>query len=204
MIGRKKFSRIALVCAGFAALATSTPAFTSTLFNTKIFSSAGLGKSSPAKARTASSQKASFGIGVSSAVSRNHSLVNEIAMPSNGLAGVPASAQVFFTGSSNIAQSISRLPTISRLPNANALPHAISLAGSSGLNFSVPGNGFGLQNMPVNPPGLSVASSNARTSVLAVAPAVPEPATWLMLLLGFGLSGFVIRHRKSNDQIAFA
>jgi hypothetical protein len=32
--------------------------------------------------------------------------------------------------------------------------------------------------------------------------AVPEPATWLMLFLGFGFIGFSMRHRKTEQRLA--
>ena len=40
-------------------------------------------------------------------------------------------------------------------------------------------------------------SANQQTQIFAT-PAVPEPATWGMLLLGFGLVGGALRHRRSN------
>jgi hypothetical protein len=38
--------------------------------------------------------------------------------------------------------------------------------------------------------------SNAALYTTAAAPGVPEPATWAMLLLGFGAAGFAIRRRR--------
>ena len=34
--------------------------------------------------------------------------------------------------------------------------------------------------------------------------AVPEPATWAMLILGFGLVGAAIRRRKANHRVSYA
>jgi hypothetical protein len=31
-------------------------------------------------------------------------------------------------------------------------------------------------------------------------PAVPEPASWIMMILGFGLAGFVLRRRRPSEQ----
>lgn len=41
-------------------------------------------------------------------------------------------------------------------------------------------------------------------SVAFVAGAVPEPATWLMMLLGFGAIGFSMRSKKSARRVQFA
>ncbi len=30
--------------------------------------------------------------------------------------------------------------------------------------------------------------------------AVPEPATWAMMIAGFGLAGAALRHRQRNDR----
>jgi hypothetical protein len=32
---------------------------------------------------------------------------------------------------------------------------------------------------------------------VTVSPAVPEPATWAMMLLGFGAAGFMLRRRRA-------
>jgi hypothetical protein len=52
-------------------------------------------------------------------------------------------------------------------------------------------------------PGGSTPASNPtpqpREPVI-VPPAVPEPATWLMMLLGFGLIGWRLRRTKATDQ----
>jgi hypothetical protein len=41
--------------------------------------------------------------------------------------------------------------------------------------------------------------------VLADVPAVPEPATWAMMLIGFGLIGFVARRaRKVKTTVLYA
>jgi hypothetical protein len=43
--------------------------------------------------------------------------------------------------------------------------------------------------------------SRAQISVLSVAP-VPEPATWAMMLGGFGLAGIVLRGRVAKAGLA--
>jgi PEP-CTERM motif len=42
-----------------------------------------------------------------------------------------------------------------------------------------------------------------RVNVRSVTPGVPEPATWAMMLAGFGLMGIAIR-RRSNVRVSFA
>ena len=41
-------------------------------------------------------------------------------------------------------------------------------------------------------------------SNFTVGSAVPEPATWAMMLIGFGGIGFSMRRRRRNPQQAFA
>ena len=45
---------------------------------------------------------------------------------------------------------------------------------------------------------LKVLYSATQQSQVFLTPSVPEPATWGMLLLGFGLVGGALRHRRSN------
>ena len=54
-----------------------------------------------------------------------------------------------------------------------------------GLNGAVSGN--------------TVAIDNLRIGSAAVTAAVPEPATWAMMLIGFGAIGFAMRRRKANS-----
>jgi len=46
--------------------------------------------------------------------------------------------------------------------------------------------------------------SGSYGGTLAFAPAVPEPATWAMLLIGFGALGMVVRRRKQQTRVAYA
>lgn len=47
-------------------------------------------------------------------------------------------------------------------------------------------------------------SSQAAFEIDAIATAVPEPATWGMMILGFGLIGSQLRSRKRQTKISFA
>jgi PEP-CTERM motif len=63
-------------------------------------------------------------------------------------------------------------------------------AGSFTFNFSSPSND-----------NIGPLLDNVR---LDVSSAVPEPSTWMMMILGFGLAGFAMRRRKILGNPAFA
>lgn len=45
-------------------------------------------------------------------------------------------------------------------------------------------------------------SSQAAFEIDEIAAAVPEPATWLMMLLGFGIAGYSLRRRRAKIAVA--
>lgn len=51
---------------------------------------------------------------------------------------------------------------------------------------------------------LAMPRANLTLNGLINAPAVPEPTTWAMLILGFGLVGFGMRRRKVQTKLAYA
>ncbi len=59
-----------------------------------------------------------------------------------------------------------------------------------GLSFSVFGTGAN---------GLRISTGDLTTPVTA---AVPEPATWAMMLMGFGAMGFALRRRKPSTLVS--
>lgn len=77
----------------------------------------------------------------------------------------------------------------------------------SGLSFSVLGNAFGIGNtglgdygvtdMISNPAGVCCGSHPAELNIAAV----PEPATWAMMLLGFAGIGFAMREKRRNQAL---
>lgn len=73
---------------------------------------------------------------------------------------------------------------------------------SSGDLFSLVGN------MPVFNLGTfnltSIVSGNSTLRISAAAGAVPEPATWGLMLLGFGVMGGALRRRQTTARIRFA
>ena len=52
--------------------------------------------------------------------------------------------------------------------------------------------------------GKTTGANTNRFVVEDLAAAAPEPATWLMMILGFGLVGSQLRRRKANVKVKFA
>ena len=75
----------------------------------------------------------------------------------------------------------------------------ISVGAGSNYFTLVASNGQTIQSVAVTDVGGSFASaSQFRASVVAPT-GVPEPATWAMMLLGFGSIGFKLRRRRSRS-----
>ena len=45
--------------------------------------------------------------------------------------------------------------------------------------------------------------SSGTLTISAIAAAVPEPATWAMMIAGFGMVGGALRHRRGNVRVSF-
>jgi len=48
--------------------------------------------------------------------------------------------------------------------------------------------------------GVILASASSPAMAFAAVGAVPEPATWMMMLLGFGIIGWRVRSRRSTAE----
>lgn len=107
--------------------------------------------------------------------------------------------QGIFNGTPEIASSIS-----------------FGTGGASQFQFQSPTSGFaqfggatvfsGSLNSPVFTPGtyaFTGFTSGTLTVSNAVA-AVPEPASWAMMLVGFGAMGFAMRRRKVSTTVSYA
>lgn len=80
----------------------------------------------------------------------------------------------------------------------------------SGLAFATASDAFGIGNTGggdygvtdynSNPAGTCCGSHPAELNIAAIA-AVPEPATWAMMLIGFGGMGFAMRGRRRNQSL---
>lgn len=95
-------------------------------------------------------------------------------------------------------------------PNGFAFPdtgQTSSLVSHQGIAFSADGLSWRLASDPLAPHPMTLASICCFSLVdfsieEADAPAVPEPATWAMMLLGFGAAGYSIRFRRRSGAPA--
>lgn len=76
--------------------------------------------------------------------------------------------------------------------------------GSTGFN----GTGFWLLDIPDNTDTItwssSVQSGISNAGLYLTGGAVPEPATWAMMIAGFGLTGAAMRRRKTRVAVTYA
>jgi len=85
--------------------------------------------------------------------------------------------------------------------------------------FFVDGNGLGFTtaagvsanlfvtngtSFRVNTQGAGLLTGLVRASATPVTPAVPEPATWAMMLLGFGAIGYSMRSARRKTKLRYA
>lgn len=78
---------------------------------------------------------------------------------------------------------------------------AIMAASTGSGALSHPQNSFSYVN--VNFPGDVAQAQSLSIRATTVAAAVPEPATWAMLIAGFGLAGAALRRQRPAVQAAF-
>jgi len=79
----------------------------------------------------------------------------------------------------------------------------------SGLSFAAGGFNYNLYSQgSVQLCGRTAACGNATSfsnfTITDVTSPVPEPATWAMMLLGFGLVGYVLRTRRQRSSVTYA
>lgn len=77
-----------------------------------------------------------------------------------------------------------------------------AVTGGSGRFLGASGSFTGIGTLDLRP-GANLFSQQNFNGSLAL-PAVPEPATWLMLIAGFGLIGFVLRRQKPLTRAPIA
>jgi hypothetical protein len=56
----------------------------------------------------------------------------------------------------------------------------------------------------VNTQGAGLLTGLVTASATPLVAAVPEPATWAMMLVGFGMIGAAVRYRRRNTKVAYA
>lgn len=93
-------------------------------------------------------------------------------------------------GGPAVSFDLSSLGTITR--NGDQL----GLTGSGFFNFTGLQRTAGIFSL--------TAQGNNVTSFSASVAAVPEPATWAMMLMGFGMVGAAMRYRRRTTKVAFA
>lgn len=59
-------------------------------------------------------------------------------------------------------------------------------------------------NTIVNSIGFETTANEAITATTAIAAAVPEPGTWVLMILGFGAVGYGLRRRRAEMRVAYS
>lgn len=109
--------------------------------------------------------------------------------------------------------AISLLPVGSLGGNDNLLKPTASFLTFNGISYTAGATSY---NIYLDTPPASYrecfgtptqCENNVAVTGFTVSPvggAVPEPATWGMMILGFGVVGGAVRHRRRSTKIAFA
>lgn len=89
--------------------------------------------------------------------------------------------------------------------NDNLFTATAPFFNSNGLSFSANGSNYNLYRNGSNVQLCGVTAectlASSTTFSATLAPAVPEPGTWAMMLLGFGMVGFGLRSRRGKVTI---
>ena len=120
----------------------------------------------------------------------------------------------FFT-SANIDVNNNIFPGFAPSPTLSYIPFSLTPT-DLGLRYTFGGNDFfgfarlngdGTLNFAFeSSPNTTIQAGSAITGPIpgALAPAVPEPATWAMMLLGFGAIGMAFRRSRKQRPVAIA
>lgn len=99
-------------------------------------------------------------------------------------------------------QAITLLPPSSYAGNDNLLSAFSPFFSVGGLSFTAGNQTYNLYNAFGTPVGCTPSIPGCDVPVTfslnAATPAVPEPATWLLMLSGFGAIGFSMRRRRQG------
>ena len=62
----------------------------------------------------------------------------------------------------------------------------------------------GMHTVTVSGASVGTRGGGTYSGTINVAPPIPEPATWALMLLGFGVAGFAMRHRRRPSLLQIA
>lgn len=110
---------------------------------------------------------------------------------------------------SNVAGIYNGVAGVANIGFGTGLAAALNV-GNASLGFTQfvgPALFSGTAAMPIFSPGTfsltSIVSGSSTLTISAVAAAVPEPATWAMIIFGFGAVGSMIRYRRRSMTVTF-
>ncbi|MBB4618208.1 PEPxxWA-CTERM sorting domain-containing protein [Sphingomonas abaci] len=103
--------------------------------------------------------------------------------------------QATAAGASHGAQTIDFTASVDQLASLNGALAAVDWSTASNVRLGMFANAYGWG-------GWELHSRNASFSVASTAAAVPEPATWALMAVGFGLLGATMRRRKTVVRYA--
>lgn len=126
-----------------------------------------------------------------------------------GFLGIPLTPSLFDQSGvlidGNLFPSYAAFPELSEIP-FSLVPGDLALRYQSGADFFYGYarlNGDGTLNFAFeSQPNTAITAGATITGALPAA--VPEPATWAMMLFGFGATGFSMRRRRYQQRIALA
>lgn len=191
-------------CAAIGSASAATFAFTATRANTNILNPPGTGRCAPlntvniAPGRLSSTGLSNFG---SFASTQSHCIPGA---PSAANPVQPLTDGIF-TYDFGGGNTFSGIYSGSAIFNAGLITGIENLTVQSGTGFFLDATGFiasvGSLNFVPNPtgPGFLGVFSGKLEGTLNL-PAVPEPTTWGMMILGFGIVGTALRLRQSRQQ----
>lgn len=82
---------------------------------------------------------------------------------------------------------------------------SVSLVSNNGFGgFDAAGTTVRNGNLQIDLRGTDFQNGSTLTFAVDATPAVPEPATWAMMILGMGAIGFAMRRQKGTTRVSYA
>lgn len=116
-----------------------------------------------------------------------------------GFLGIPLQPSTFFTRA-NVEIGANTFPGFAAFPAATRIPASLS-SGDLGLRYAI-GSDFFYGYARIENSDLVQLRFQTLPNVSIIAGSVPEPATWVMMIMGFGFAGYAARRRKPVLAIA--